>query len=144
MGLGAMVMAVLMAAAPEVGHEATVSHGGADYRLTYAPRVETRSRTIGHAFGPRPSTLRCRWTIDVQVERRIHSADAGRSLVKLLPHNHSITGERPGDCRQNARAVADAQQSRASAIRDHVVAVAAADRPAVLAEIDAARAFALN
>ncbi|MFT3964347.1 MAG: hypothetical protein QM690_00510 [Sphingobium sp.] len=142
--LSVALTAILGAATPVLGHEATLDHAGTAYKLSYEPRVETRAKTVGHSMGTRPSTERCRWTIDVQVERRIQASEAAQPLTRLLPETRSFGGEALGSCRQNARAIAAAQEARQDHIRQHVAAVASADRPAVLAEIDAARSLALN
>lgn len=144
MNLGVAVAALMTAATPTSVHEVTVDHAGTAFRLVYAPRIEARAKTVGHAIGTRTSTERCRWTIAVQVERRIHSGDSGEPLAKLLPETRDWQGEMPGNCRQHADTIAAAQAMRDEAIRRHVAAVASADRPAAVAEIDAARALALN
>ncbi|HEX7872699.1 MAG TPA: hypothetical protein VF475_07310 [Sphingobium sp.] len=142
--LGVALAVVMSAAAPALAHEATLDHAGTSYRLRYEPKVEVRTKTVGHSFGTRPSTERCRWTMQVQVERHIQASDTAQPLSRLLPDTHSIGGEALGNCRQNARAIASAQEAGQADIRSHVAAVASADRSVVLAEIDAARALALN
>ncbi|MET0365509.1 MAG: hypothetical protein ABW169_12735 [Sphingobium sp.] len=142
--LGVALLVAMGVASSASAHEAVVDHAGVSYRLRYEPKVEVRAKTVGHSIGTRPSTERCRWTVNVQVERHIHASDTAQPLTRLLPDARSIGGEALGNCRQNARAIAAAQAARQSDIRDHVEAVARADRSVVFAEIDAARALALN
>lgn len=136
--------AILAAANPALGHEATLDHGGTSYQVSYEPLVQARTKTVGTSMGTRPSTERCRWTIAVQVERRIGQAGKEQPLSRILPAAHEIEGEAIGSCRQARQSIAAAQRDRHDDIQRYVVNVAAQDRPAVLAEIDAAHALALN
>lgn len=144
LNLSVALVTLLSAATPALSHEATLDHAGSAYQLSYEPRVETRTRTVGHSIGTRPSTERCLWAIDVQVERHIRASGGAQPLTRLLPETRSIKGEHQGSCRQGEKAIAAAQAARQDEIRAHLAAVASTDRPAVLAEIDAARSLALN
>lgn len=140
-----LVVAAMLGATQPAMHEATLEHRGVAYQLSYRPHVSTQMRTIGQSVGSRPSTERCRWTATVALEREIRRASDGERLTKRVPGDaHVIEGQRPGSCRQVGQAVEAEIASRVERAQDAVLAMAQADRPAVIADIDAAHALALN
>lgn len=131
--------AALMAGGP---HQTSIEHRGATYHITYQPQVQTRMKTVGMAAGTRMSTERCRWSADVKVERIVRRAGRQDGPVKILSGVRTIEGSLPGTCEQARDHILKAQSGRHDIVRRHVAAVAAQDRHALLADIDAAHALA--
>ncbi|MET0238853.1 MAG: hypothetical protein ABW184_03055 [Sphingobium sp.] len=142
--LSAAIATMLAAATPALAQQQVVEHRGTSYQVRYEPHVTVRTKTVGLSAGPRQTTQSCRWTMAVQVERHIGQSGGGQPLAKLLPEERRFSGSLPGDCRGRTTAIAAEQDRRDADIRGHVAAVASADRPTLLAEIDAVRALALN
>jgi hypothetical protein len=140
----ALATLATLGAAATAPHEIAVDHRGTGYQVSYRPQVETRVKTVGAAAGTRMSQQRCRWAMVVQVERQVRSAGGAPDSGRLLPRSKELTGERPGSCIQNRGAIDADIAARADAVRAHVAEVARSDRPALLADIDAARSLALN
>jgi hypothetical protein len=132
------------AAIPGVTHETRIKHRGAAYQVTYAPQVTTRMRTVGVALGARPSTQRCRWWAEVQVKRLIRRDGTSAAHERLLPAVHRYEGSRVGSCGMAERAVQKEQMARLGKLDARLAELAAADRVAVVADIDAAHALAAN
>lgn len=132
--------------APEgaVHHEARIEHRGAAYQVTYQPQVTTRMRTVGLALGARASTQRCRWWTEVHVKRLIGREGTSAAHERLLPAVHRYEGSRDGSCGLAERAVKKEQTARLAKLDTRLAELAAADRVAVVADIDAAHALAAN
>ena len=142
----ALIIAAATAAAPHpVVHQDQVDHQGARYSISYRPHVETDMRTIGQSVGSRPSTERCLWRATIQLEREIKRSDGGERLVKRVHgEGHEVEGHAQGKCAQNRGQIKDMIAAKVAGAQERVVAMAQADRPAALADIDAAHALALN
>jgi hypothetical protein len=132
------------AAIPGATHETRIEHRGAAYQVTYAPQVTTRMRTVGVALGARPSTQRCRWWAEVQVKRLIRREGTTAAHERLLPAVHRYEGSRHGSCDMAERAVKQEQVARLGKLDTRLAELAAADRVAVVSDIDAAHALAAN
>lgn len=133
-----------MAAAAIAPHVETIEHRGSAYEVHYVSHVETRSRTIGISPPTRQSTKRCMVTMTVSVERRVHPAGGGTPIASRLPARETFRDSTAGACRKNGEHIAAMTDRKAGAIAAHVSRTVSADRPALLAEIDAARALAMN
>lgn len=136
--------AAIAATGPATTHETRIEHRGAAYQVTYAPQVTTRMRTVGVALGARPSTQRCRWWAEVQVKRLIRRDGTSAAHERLLPAVHRYEGSRDGSCGMAERAVKKEQMARLGKLDARLAELAAADRVAVVADIDAAHALAAN
>lgn len=131
-------------AAPAIAHEARVEHRGAAYQVTYQPQVTTRMRTVGVALGSRPGTQRCRWWAEVQVKRLVRRDGTSAAHERVLLAVHRYEGSRHGSCGMAKREVEREQMARLDNMHARLADLAAADRVAVLADIDAAHALAAN
>ncbi|PTD16958.1 hypothetical protein CV103_18125 [Sphingomonas fennica] len=126
-----------------ITHQVTVEHAGKPVAVTYDAEVVTRMKTVGTTPPPRPSSERCRWKASVTVIRQVHSA-SGASLNRTLPEVKEISGQRPGTCMAGRKAIMAELDGKIERVREHLRATAEADRPTLLADIDAARTLALN
>ena len=139
-----VLIAVTLAATQPVVHQDQVTHQGTAYKVSYRPHVTTELKTIGMAAGSRQSSERCHWTARVSLDREIHSA-SGEHLARRVPGaGRMMEGYRPGRCDAARGAIETTIAARLDSERGAVMAMAQADRPAVLADIDAAHALALN
>ena len=119
-------------------HPVSVDHKGGTVNAVYEARVETRMKTVGMAAGTRMGNEACRWEASVAVDRRFGD------LTKAVGGDKRITGQRPGSCKAVGKHVDTDIAARSDEIHGHVRQVAEADRPALLADIEAARGLAMN
>lgn len=137
-----MSMMLLAAAAalavPSVSHQATVEHRGAQLNVAYVADAQASLKTVGVNPPARAGMPTCRWTATVAVDRQV------ANLETRLPGALELSGQRPGDCLTARTAIADEIAGKSEAIRAHLVSVAAADRPKLMSDLDAARALAAN
>ena len=138
-----IIALALSTALATASHPVTVDHKGATVQAVYDARVATRMKTVGVATGARMSSQSCRWQANVTVDRRLTAAGGGE-LVKTVATDKRISGQRPGSCRQIGSSIEADIAARSDEVRDHVRQVAERDRPALLADVDAARALAMN
>lgn len=138
-----MLMLSLLSAFAGIAHQAPLVHRGAAYDITYKPRVEVTTRTVGAAAGTRMSMQRCRWAARVQVERHV-TRGGGDGLRTMLASDRTMRGSVPGACGEARDAIAAEQRVVAIEVERHVAAVAAQDRTRLLADLDAANAVASN
>ena len=131
------------AAAPD-SHVERLEHNGIGYEVTYRPLVRTMEKTIGAHPGARSTLQRCRAVTEIAIDREVRLPDGSAALSHRLTDMQRITAHHIGPCEQNRHALAKARLRQADAIAAQVRAMAASDRPALLAQIDAARALAVN
>jgi hypothetical protein len=118
-------------------HRVDLTHGGHAVAATYRASVAVTHRQVGAvAAAGRASTLRCRWTAAVSVERHARRAD-GLVAVRTVDAA-PISGSRPGWCATHRAAIAREVAARGEVVRARIAAAAAADRAALLADLDAA------
>lgn len=131
-----MMIAILAAALtqPEP-HRVTVDHGGKAIAVVYRGEVTTRTRRVGSAQPTRSGNVRCDWTATVRVHRQL--AGDGAAAVHRVAGERSIKGSRPGDCITNRSAIRRDVAARSAEVRTHVAALAAQDRPALMAALSA-------
>ena len=127
------VAIALLAAAPaqaEVAHEATITHEGRTFAVSYQAEVETKFRQTG--IGPR-SAANCQWSSELAVRRT--ALDAERrpiaALTRVVDEGKVRSGAQLGLCstvskRQLAAFGGDEQKLRA-----HLADVAARDAGAL-------------
>ena len=132
---------LLLVAAAAQNHVVTVTHAGTPLALTYEASTAISHRQIGSVAPPgKPSTLRCLWTATVAVHRRAARAGAPvTALSRQVSASDHFSGSHHGACSQARAAINREVASRAADHRDHLIAVADRDRPAVLAELESVR-----
>lgn len=143
-GLAALAAALPLSAAAAETHTVAFEHNGVAYEVTYHPLVRTVEKTIGAHPGARSTLQRCRAVTEIAVDREVRLPDGTAALSHRLAGTQRITGHHVGPCEQNRRALADSRARLATEIAAQVRAMAANDRPALLAQIDAARTLAVN
>ncbi|WP_181008410.1 hypothetical protein [Sphingomonas montanisoli] len=132
------VLILALSVVASASHPVSVDHKGAAVQAVYDARVETRMKTVGMSVGTRMGNEACRWEANVAVERRVGG------LVKTVDSDKRITGQRPGSCKMVGKHVATEVAARSDEIHGHVRQVAEADRPALIADIEAAHGLAMN
>lgn len=133
-GLLLGVTAAAPAAAME--HSERIEHHSgavdAEYRTTTAIAYDQVGMV---APGGRPSSLRCKWSVDLTVERAARHA-SGSTMARAISRDNVIEGSRPGWCRTQRESIAREVAQRTDELRSHMLAVAQEDRTVLGAEID--------
>lgn len=125
-------------------HRARLDHDGLAYQATYSSSASTSSKTIGARTGPRASVERCRiWTV-VTVARTLTRRDDATLEVPRSPIAYSFSDHLPGRCEEQPKRIAEVRMRRVLAVGHQLPAIAAADRPALLAELEALSRLASN
>ncbi len=124
----------------DIRHEVEVPHGERQVTAVYQPKTFVSYRQIGNMPPNRPSTARCLWKAEIAVERHLQApAGAGSHVVRTLVPTKLIEGSTNGRCAQGKEQANRAIARRADEVREHVLAVAAEDRNALMAELSIAR-----
>lgn len=122
--LAGLAAAIAAAPAPDLTHQVRHDHQGRSITATYRGTANIALTQRGMAGAPgRMGTQRCDWTASVHVARSV--ADAPAAPLGQQP---VIDGSRPGDCLTVAAGIYRDVARRQSALKDHVVTVAEADR----------------
>lgn len=130
-----LIAAALAAATTALpAHTSTVEHRGQNLAVEYRPVVETKLRQAGMAPPGRPATQICNWKASVSVERKLQGAAHSQRVGDV----REISGSQAGDCNLQGDRIAQQVAARGDAVQAHVAAVAAADRPVLLADLDIA------
>ena len=131
-------------AAPMV-HRVSAEHRGAPVDLVYKADQRIRTKEVGSSPPTRPSTVRCLWSVDLDVTRHVErTGSEGLALRHSFSERDVLSGARPGRCLTNRNAIPrDVAKSQVK-IDAHVQTLAQRQLPAVLAELDATRALASN
>ncbi|TCP33361.1 hypothetical protein [Sphingomonas sp. BK235] len=125
-------------AAPDAAHQVQLDHRGQRVDVTYRSDIDVTHRQIGAVGAPgRPSALRCAWQASVAVQREARHP-AGHVLARTVSAEQPLTGSRPGWCATQKDAIARDVAARSDTVREHLLAVAARDQDALVAELDAA------
>lgn len=135
-----MTMLIALAAAA-VTHSVTIEHHGQNIGTTYAARAEASARTVGARTGARMNGQRCQWTVAVMVDRRL---DHGPAHARTIATDQRYSGSDAGACTGNRQREAAILAQHRDAIAQRLVAIAQTDRAPLLAELDSARALAIN
>ena len=117
-------------------HDVPVAYGGGQAIARYSALPEINTRQVGMAAGARMSTVRCDWTADIGVERRLAYPGKATTGVRKLVGMKTLKGSRPGDCTINRRNIDRDIAAQADAINAHLVAVAEQDQRELRAEIE--------
>ena len=142
--VAALATALSPSADASAGHTEQLEHRGVGYEVTYQPQVRTMEKTIGVHPGARSTPQRCRAVTEIAVDRAVRQAGGDAALSQRLAGAHRITTYLVGPCEHNRQALAAARARQAPAIAAQVRTMAAGDRRALLAQIDAARTLATN
>lgn len=122
----------------DAAHRVQMDHRGQRVDVTYRSEVDVAHKQVGAVGAPgRPSALRCAWTASVDVHREARHA-AGHVMARTISADAPLTGSRPGWCDTQRDAIAQDVAARSGKVRDHLLAVAARDQDALVAELDAA------
>lgn len=117
-------------------HRIRIDHRGQRVEVTYRSAVSVAHRQVGAAGAPgRPAALHCRWRASVDVHREARHA-AGHMMTRTISSAAPITGSRPGWCATQRAAIARDVAARSGTVRDHLLAAAARDGDALVAELD--------
>lgn len=121
-------------------HQVEVPHGERQVTAVYQPKTSISYRQVGNMTPNRPSTARCIWQAEVSVERHLQApAGEGSHVVRTLVPTKVIEGSTNGRCAQGKEQVNSAIARRSDEVRAHVLAVAAEDRNALMAELSIAK-----
>ena len=134
-----IIAAGLLLGSPFVdeAHQVQLDHRGQRVDVTYRHEVSVRHEQVGAAGAPgRPATLRCRWNAAIDVHREARHA-AGHVVTRRISADAPVSGSRPGWCAGQRDAIARDVAAASGRVREHLMAVAARDQDAVLAELDA-------
>ncbi|UYY79125.1 hypothetical protein [Sphingomonas sp. R1] len=131
-----LVLGLLFAAPPsEIPHRVRIDHPAGPVHAEYRPRLDIRQTQLGVAGpGGRSSTLRCRWQVDLMVDRRAQHASG--TLQRALRKDAIAAGSRPGWCTANRAAITKDIASATRDMRGAVEALAGQDDRVLRAELD--------
>ena len=135
--MSALALAAGIAApAAALEHEVVIDHADGPIAADYKGTVTVETRQVGSAGAPgRPSTLACRWTARLDVERVASVGEVFRSQ-RILTRDKVASGSRPGWCETQARAIDRIVEARRDTMRSAMLALVEQDRAALLAEAD--------
>lgn len=136
-----MIAILVSLAAGAATHSIQIDHRGTPVRADYSARTDIQTRTAGAHTPNRVDGRRCMWTATLSVDRRLPHSPA---LARTIATDSTVSGSRPGPCTGNSQAIERDIAARAIFGPDHLAAIAARDRPALLAELDAMRDLASN
>lgn len=117
-------------------HEVMIDHAAGPIAADYQGSVTIETRQVGTAgVAGRPSTLRCEWTANLNVDR---TAKVGAVLQsrRSMSRDSVASGSRPGWCGANSKAIERLVDSRRETFRKAMLAMVAQDRTAILAEAE--------
>lgn len=143
--IAAMSVAVLSTPAlssefQDIRHQVEIPHGERQVTAVYQPKTLVSYRQIGNMSPNRPSSARCLWKAEIAVERHLQApAGEGSHVVRTLVPTKLIEGSTNGRCAQGKDQANTAIARRADEVRAHVLAVAAEDRTALMAELSIAQ-----
>ncbi len=124
----------------DIRHRVEVPHGERQVTAVYQPKTMVSYRQVGNMTPNRPSTARCMWKAEISVERHLQApAGQGSHVVRTLVPTKLIEGSTNGRCAQGKEQVSTALARRTDEVRSHVLAVAAEDRNALMAELSIAQ-----
>lgn len=135
---GLALAACLASPAFALEHEVVIDHSAGPIAADYKGSVTVETKQVGTAgVAGRPSTLACRWSATLNVER---VAKVGESLQsrRQLSQDDVASGSRPGWCEANAKAIDKLVDARSETFRTAMLALVDADRAAILAEAESA------
>ena len=131
--------AMVASAGAPLQHHTRVDHASGAAEALYRGEIAVEQREVG-TVGPggRASTLRCRWTAGLVVDREARHA-SGATFARRFDTGRVIEGSRPGWCTTHRRAIAQEIAQRSGELHGHLVAVAQEDHHVLRAELDRSR-----
>jgi hypothetical protein len=126
----------LAAPALALEHEVVIDHEAGPIAADYKGSVSVETTQIGTpGVAGRPSSLACKWTATLNVER---VAKVGESLQsrRSLTSDNVASGSRPGWCETSAKAIDKIVDARTDSFRTAMLALVEQDRAAILAEAE--------
>jgi hypothetical protein len=134
--LAGLLGAALASPALAIEHEVVIEHEAGPIAAGYKGSVAIETTQIGTpGVAGRPSSLACKWTAALNVERVAKVGDARQSRRSLTRENVA-SGSRPGWCEANAKAIDKIVDSRTDSFRTAMLAMVEQDRAAILAEAE--------
>ncbi|NLR72333.1 hypothetical protein HGI47_15770 [Novosphingobium sp. ERN07] len=128
------------ASAQAMEHKVVIEHPVGPIAADYsgATRVEMQQLGSAGAAG-RPSSLRCQWTVSLEVQR---SAQVGASLQakRSMSRDNVLKGTAPGWCSERGSGIDRMVEARRDDLRSAMMAMVAQDRDVILVEADGAHA----
>lgn len=137
----ALAAALSGAASEPIVHDVTVDHRGTNVAARYHGEIAITTRQRGMAAPMRTSSEQCDWTATLNVDRQF--SDAG-TASRPVTSERVANGTRVGNCRALGKQIEREVAARRDAFQDRLVAVAAADRPKLLAELELIGKYAAN
>ncbi|WDA40866.1 hypothetical protein [Erythrobacter sp. BLCC-B19] len=135
---GLALGACLAAPAAALEHEVVIDHAAGPIAADYKGTVTIETTQVGTAGAAgRPSTLACRWSATLNVERVAKVGETLRSHRSLTSEDVA-SGSRPGWCETSAKAIEALVDTRSERMRSAMLALVEQDRAAILAEAESA------
>lgn len=121
-------------------HRVAIDHAGKSLTAVYEPQTTIRTKQVGTLAPNRPNSARCLWTAEVSVARHLEQSDGSMApgAHRVLAPAKQLEGSFAGRCSHGERQVERALAARDDEVSQHVLAVAAQDRAALLAELETA------
>ena len=120
-------------------HDIVIEHPVGPIAADYKGAVSVETRQVGTAgVAGRPSTLRCRWTASLRVERTARLGDSMQSR-RSMTRDNVASGSTPGWCSTKGKTIDRLVDAESKTYRAAMLAMVEQDRTAILAEADTAR-----
>lgn len=133
---GLALGASLAAPAFALEHEVVIDHDSGPIAADYKGSVTVETKQIGTpGVAGRPSSLACKWTATLNVERVAKVGETFQSRRNLTTDNVA-SGSRPGWCETGAKAIDRFVDSRTDRFRTAMLALVEQDRASILAEAE--------
>ena len=131
----AMILAIATGA-PDASHTIVVPHASGKAQVEYRGNLAIEHRQVGSvAPGGRASTLRCRWTANLHVERNA-THTSGSTASRSFVINDVARGHHPGWCPANTNKRSRDAALQAMDINKHLKRAITADHAMLDAELD--------
>lgn len=137
----ALAVALSGAASEPIVHDVTVEHRGTSVAARYHGEITLATRQRGMAAPMRASSEQCDWTATLNVDRQF--SDAG-TASRPVTREAVAKGTLAGNCRALGKQIAREVAARRGDLQNRLVAIAEADRPKLLAELELIGKYAAN
>lgn len=135
---GAALTFGLAAPALALEHEVVIDHEAGPIAADYKGSVTVETTQIGTpGVAGRPSSLACKWTATLNVERVARVGETLQSRRSLTSDNVA-SGSRPGWCETSAKAIDKIVDARRDRFRTAMLDLVEQDRAVILAEAESA------
>lgn len=128
------------ASAQAMEHKVVIEHPVGPIAADYSGATRVEMQQLGSAgVGGRPSSLRCQWTVSLEVQR---SAQVGASLQakRSMTRDDVLKGTSLGWCSERGSGIDRMVEARRDDLRSAMMAMVAQDRDVILVEADDAQA----